>query len=261
MTCPNCGNEHGGEFCNACGQKNGDLHVPIGSLIGEVTEEAFGFDSRVRHTLVPFFLKPGEVTRDYLAGRRARYTSPLKMYLVAAAIYFFAFSQHPRSGYVRIDPKDRAGLADAPGKDGRFTHYMKQRVRKLDDLGQEEATKQIAANMASMLPKALIVLLPIFALLLKLFWRKRYYAEHMIFALHYHAFALLALTPGAAVEGDVATGIALLLCFVYLFVALRRVYGGGRAMTFAKLAGLSSLYTFALAFALAGAGLLSLAFL
>jgi hypothetical protein len=176
MTCPNRGNEHTGELCNACGQKNGDLHVPIGSLISEVAEETLGLDSRVRHTLAPFFLKPGEVTRDYLSGRRVRYTSPLKMYLVAAAIFFFAFTLHPHQRFVQIDQKDEADLKSDPKKDSRFEHLMKDQARKLNNMDPEEGSKQLAANMASMLPKALVILLP-------------------IFALHYHAFALVLLAP------------------------------------------------------------------
>jgi Protein of unknown function (DUF3667) len=264
MICPNCGNQHTFEFCSLCGQRNVDLHAPIGGLVMEVVEETLGFDSRVRHTLLPFFFKPGEVTRDYLSGRRVRYTSPLKMYLVAAAVFFFAFTLHPHERFVQIDPKDRAALTTEPPKEGRFSHLMRGQALKLDKMDKEEGTKQIAANMANMLPKALVVLLPIFALLLKLFWRKRYYAEHIVFSLHYHAFALLLLAlpgfiPGKA--GDNVRDVAILICFIYLFLALRRVYGNGRLLTFAKLLGLSSLYTFALCIGLAAAGLASVAFL
>jgi len=49
MVCPNCANEHAGEFCNACGQRNVDLHVPIGGLVREAAEEAL-----VEASLQPF---------------------------------------------------------------------------------------------------------------------------------------------------------------------------------------------------------------
>jgi hypothetical protein len=261
MRCPNCGSEHGGEFCNVCGQSNVNLHMPIGGLFREATEEALGLDSRLRHTVVPFFLKPGEVTRDYLSGRRVRYTSPLKMYVVAAAIFFFAFAQYPHEGIVRVDAGDTA--ASDSGK-GRVDHYFNERLKKLDQLGKEEAAKELAANMGSMLPKALIFLLPIFALLLKLFWRKRYYAEHLVFALHYHAFALVVLAPGGMLSGKpgkAATDIALIICVAYLFLALRKVFGDSKRRTLAKLSGLVFLYTVALSLGIAAAGLASLAFL
>jgi hypothetical protein len=262
MLCPNCGSEHGGEFCNVCGQSNVDLRVPIGGLVREAAEEALGLDSRLRHTLVPFFLKPGAITSDYLSGRRVRYTSPLKMYLVAAALFFFAFTLHPNEG--PSFQQDRPKLATGSAGEGRISRYFSERARKLDTMGREEARKQLTANMANMLPKALIVLLPIFALLLKVFWHKRYFAEHLIFALHYHAFALIVLAACGFLSGkagDAANSVGLVLCFVYLFVALRRVYGGSRLRTFAKLVGLGFTYGIAVSAALAAAGVASLAFL
>jgi hypothetical protein len=258
MICPNCANEHGGDYCNACGQSNVDLHVPVGGLLREAVEEALGLDSRLRHTLVPFFFKPGEITRDYLSGRRVRYTSPLKMYIVAAAIFFFAFATQERKGVVHIE-KDNA----RPAASGKVDDYLLQRVDKLEKMGPE-GTKALSANMASALPKALILLLPGFALLLKLFWRGRYYAEHLVFALHYHAFALVLLTPAAflpGAAGNSANGIALILCLVYLFLALRRVYGEGRGRTLLKFLGLFATYSILLSLGIAAAGVASLAVL
>lgn len=259
MLCPNCKNDHTGNFCNACGQSNVDLHVPASALVREAAEEALGFDSRLRHTLYPFFFKPGEVTRDYLAGRRVRYTSPLKMYLVAAAIYFFAFASRQQPNVVHVDIKDTQ-QKEASGK---LEKFLMGKVVKLNQLG-EEGPKALAANMASTLPKALVLLLPIFALLLKLFWRQRYYAEHLVFALHYHAFALVLMTPGGVLRGtagESATVLALGICLVYLFVALRRVYGGGRVRTAFKFAGLCISYSFLLSAGIAAAGFASLVFL
>jgi hypothetical protein len=259
MVCPNCANEHAGEFCNACGQSNVELHVPIGGLVREAAEEALGLDSRLRHTLVPFFFKPGEVTRDYLSGRRVRYTSPLKMYVVAAAIFFFAFASQERPKVIHFDAKDKA----RPPEAGKVDNYLLQRVDRLEKMGPD-GPRLLAANMAGALPKALVLLLPIFALLLKLFWLKRYYAEHLVFALHYHAFGLILLTPGGVLPGAAgngATGIALILCLLYLFVALRRVYGDGVGRTLLKFFGLWFTYSILLSLGIAAAGLASLAFL
>jgi hypothetical protein len=259
MVCPNCANEHTGTFCNLCGQSNVDLHVPIGGLFREAAEEALGLDSRLRHTLVPFFFKPGEVTRDYLSGRRVRYTSPLKMYVVAAALFFFIFASQDRPSVIQVDARDKAHPAAA----GKIDTYLLQRVDKLEKMGPQ-GPKLLAANMAGALPKVLVLLLPIFALLLKAFWRKRYYAEHLIFALHYHAFGLILLAPGALLKGGAgnsATGIALLLCLIYLFLALRRVYGEGLGRTMLKFFGLWFTYSILLSLGIAAAGLASLAFL
>jgi hypothetical protein len=82
-------------------------------------------------------------------------------------------------------------------------------------------------NKASIL---MFFMLPIFALLLKLFYirRKRYYVEHLTFSLHIHAFAFLILLLMMAVEkiwsSDWIVNIAFLSIMVYGVVAAKKVY-------------------------------------
>jgi hypothetical protein len=259
MRCPNCGTEHEGKFCHACGQSNVDLHLPLGALASEAVEETLGFDSRLRHTLVPFFLRPGEVIREYLAGHRARYTSPLKLYIIAAAIFFFAFDRS-QPQVVNVDAQDWS--ASDAAHEGRLEHFFRERGKKLAAMGQEQAAAVMKRSMAATLPKAFILLLPAFALLLKLFWRRRYFAEHLVFALYFHAFALIVLTPGGLVRGAASTALntaAFFICAIYFYVALRRVYGDSKLRTLAKFAGLGLAYLVLVSFALAGAGVASLA--
>lgn len=259
MNCPNCGTEHQGKFCHACGQSNIELHVPLGALANEAVEEVLGFDSRLRHTLVPFFLRPGEVTREYLAGHRVRYTSPLKLYIVAAAIFFFSF-ERSQPDVVRIENRDLSTSDVA--HEGRLEHFFRERGKKLAAMGQQEAAAVMKRSMAATLPKAFVLLLPGFALLLKLFWRRRYYAEHLIFALYFHAFALIVLTPGGLLRGAAGNALntaAFFICAVYLYVALRRVYGDSKLRTLAKFAGLGIAYLVLVAFAISGAAVVSLA--
>jgi len=102
------------------------------------------------------------------------------------------------------------------------------------------------------------VLLPTFALWLKLAYRNRRlrYTEHLVFALHVHAFwfvALLFTLPGL----DLLTALALLTVPVYTLMAMKRVYGG-RAWPRLWRAGLVSLlYGTTLALALAGVALVA----
>jgi hypothetical protein len=106
------------------------------------------------------------------------------------------------------------------------------------------------------LPRAFFVLLPVVALLLKLFyWRQGYYLDHLIFALYHHAFSFVALTflvilGRPWVPDWLSTPLVLILwlwLFVSLPIALRRVYGGSRWMTFLKFTGLLATYFFAFA--------------
>ena len=110
------------------------------------------------------------------------------------------------------------------------------------------------------LPVAMFCLLPVFALLLKVFYpnRRWFYSEHLVFAMHNHTVAFLAFTVAALLpEGNVAAGMSvqllLLALALYYFVAMRRFYGGGRFVTAIKFLLLLNLYGFLLLGALAGA--------
>jgi hypothetical protein len=101
------------------------------------------------------------------------------------------------------------------------------------------------------LPRLFFLLLPAFALLLSLFDRQGWhYLDHLVFALHYHAFVFLNLTALFVlgrpwVPSVVAQVLGLLLwigLFAYLPLALRRVYGGSWSRTLSKLLGLGILY-------------------
>ena len=102
------------------------------------------------------------------------------------------------------------------------------------------------------IPVALIVLLPLMALVLKILYplSRRYFVEHLLFVVHYHAFFFLMLTlqilfarlmsPLRVPETAVTLAIVAAAFYipVYLYIAMRRVYGQGRVLTFIKYIGL-----------------------
>ena len=78
------------------------------------------------------------------------------------------------------------------------------------------------------LPYAMFFLLPAFAALTSLAYRRRgrAYTEHLLFALHMHAFAYLCLSAMVLIPGEGPVGTMLLVWWAYLALALRRVFGG-----------------------------------
>lgn len=88
--CPNCGNQlrHDDEFCSRCGQENHELRVPIGHLLFEFVESITHFDGKLWATLRAM-LVPGKVTDEYLAGKRARFVPPGRLYIFTSVVYFF----------------------------------------------------------------------------------------------------------------------------------------------------------------------------
>jgi Protein of unknown function (DUF3667)/Domain of unknown function (DUF4286) len=111
------------------------------------------------------------------------------------------------------------------------------------------------------IPAALFLLLPLMAFVLKVLYplSKRYYVEHLLFVVHYHAFfflililqmlfsrlgSLLRLPDGVVGTTLVATS---LYVPVYLYKAMRRVYAQGHAATVPKFLGLAIAYFIGLA--------------
>ena len=68
--CRNCQTTFEGNFCPSCGQKDVDLERALGELVGEVLRETLDVDGRAWRTIRTLFLRPGELTSEYLLGRK-----------------------------------------------------------------------------------------------------------------------------------------------------------------------------------------------
>jgi hypothetical protein len=108
--CPNCGAPVPERFCSRCGQDLGRTpHVPLSELLGEAVSELFALDGRMARTILPFFFRPGFLTAEYLAGRRVRYSSPLRLYLLTTLLFFLVAASGSGEG----------GPGLRPGADGK----------------------------------------------------------------------------------------------------------------------------------------------
>ena len=115
--------------------------------------------------------------------------------------------------------------------------------------------------MLDNVPAALFILLPLMALVLKILYplSKRYYVEHLLFVVHYHAFFFLMLilqilfARAGLLVGLPETALTLTLVAtsayipVYLYKSMRRVYEQGHAITSVKFAMLTLAYFFGFA--------------
>src|SRR5271170_5732866 len=90
--CLNCGAELTGRFCANCSQA-ADVHVPsTRELMHEALEGVTHSDSRLWRTLFLLWFKPGKLTQEFIAGRRAAYLPPFRLYLVLSVIFFLGTS-------------------------------------------------------------------------------------------------------------------------------------------------------------------------
>jgi len=90
--CRNCGAPLLGQYCSACGQRGRTRLITLWELVRDVVGDVFELDSRLWRSIAPLLLKPGKLTKDYLAGRRVHYVPPFRMYLILSILFFVVIS-------------------------------------------------------------------------------------------------------------------------------------------------------------------------
>lgn len=341
--CLNCGTELRGPYCHYCGQPDRNFLRFFPALLRELAEDLLELDSRFWRTLKPLLFHPGKLTRDFLDGRRFRYTPPLRLYIFSSLAFFVLAAFLSLSaiepgdiqtgfgdGGLRIEmtddedvpPEDAAEIArqavesaraqaEARGDTERlqaldealseledvepdepptiqfndepwdretnpviipyapdwFNEWVNDEIEESPAKAQriEDDPRIIVEQIFDVLPISMFLLLPVAALLYK-FWylfAKRYYFEHLMFALHNHAFVFVIFTVilvlewiaddllGPDVEAAqwiVSTISTLLLIWIpfYFLFALKRVYQQGWLMTIGKYFAIGISYWFLL---------------
>ena len=263
-SCPNCEAPLSGPYCWSCGQRQLDLERPIRALMAEALEAFLSLDARLLRTLWPLLRRPGFLTMEFLAGRRARYVHPFKLYFALSVLLFLALSLSGKtmvrvtglsatettiSGAAGSSDTETSAAEEAPGAPSLADRVFEPLGRLL-----QSHPDQINRLFTERLAKTIIVVVPVFALILKLLYRRRPYIAHLIFSLHLHSFAFLAMLAGLGI--DVALnatrdqgpggGVAGLVIVVYTFFALRRFCGQGRLLTFVKMMAVFVTYVSAL---------------
>lgn len=320
--CENCGAPLYGKYCYACGQPIHGLVRHFGSVLSDVADSLFNIDDRLFRTLSPLYLRPGKLTLDYFAGKRARYVTPFRLVFFLAIIAFFAIQLSVRSSFREVAHVP-AATATGPGNvaaainsaDDPFTHgsitfdngwtwnrqthpldvrwlppvandwlndelaNAQQQLRAMNSgssTDQLDARRKFMLHMVANAPTVLFLLLPFFALLLKVsyIFKKRLYMEHLIVAMHSHAFlmlSMLVLSALAALRGWIVphagwlgvpfgllAAAAWIWLFTYLFVMQKRVYRQGWFMTTLKYCCVGFWYSILLGFGFGIAAVLSL---
>jgi len=115
--CLNCGTVLAGPFCHYCGQPDKNLLRFFPVLLREMLSDFLDFDSRFVRTMKPLLFHPGKLTRDYLDGRRFRYTPPLRLYIFASMAFFLIAAMLASSAISVGLGEDGKGAFFSIGKD------------------------------------------------------------------------------------------------------------------------------------------------
>lgn len=108
--CSNCGAELNGVYCANCGQP-AHIHRTLRHMVEEFLHGIIHFDTRAWRTLPLLIFRPGTLTREYIHGRRARYISPLAMFLLMIFSMFAVFA-FAGGATVGINSELQAGIMD-----------------------------------------------------------------------------------------------------------------------------------------------------
>ncbi|WP_342118002.1 DUF3667 domain-containing protein [Pseudoduganella sp. OTU4001] len=278
-TCRNCGATTTGNYCHMCGQET-HLHGPsFGEFLHEFVGHYVALEQRLRGTLMRLLFRPGLLTNEYLAGRRRRYVEPLRLYL-SLSIIFFAVLKFSETDIVTADPQPAAPQvavhpaappAAPPAQQGELFEQMLAREapaiflpfdRFFNKMTDAEKSAVIQAGFYKYAPYAMFLLMPVFALWLKLLYAGagRTYGEHLLFALHTNAFAFIMLGVFMFLPQGFLKFLA--FCWVggYLPWAMKRVYQKSRWGTLWRWLLLAVLHGVSLAAAVLGvfvAGIMS----
>jgi hypothetical protein len=193
--CNNCSESmpSGARFCPACGQSVKEVSRPWTEFARETLAELADFDGRMLVSMRLLLMQPGFLTMEYIAGRRVSYTSPLRLYLVISLVFFLVLPLF------------------------------------LPAFSSTNPEHKLSVDIYS---KSMFVLLPAFALLLKLFYRRVFFVNHLVFSVHlfsvmFIVFGLLLATESLADRFILVALVQAVFTFyvaAYFVGALHNVY-------------------------------------
>jgi hypothetical protein len=111
--CENCGAKLQGHWCAKCGQPVIDYRRSFRHVIADLLNEFLNWDSKFFATIGLLVVRPWKLTNQFLAGHRVRYVHPLRLYLLASILFFFAVNYGAKDLRLqpgKLSPKDRAEL-------------------------------------------------------------------------------------------------------------------------------------------------------
>lgn len=262
--CANCGAKVTHTYCPVCGQKATDLQRPLAAFLRDALQDFIALDSRLLRTVGRLLWRAGHVAEDYAAGRRARYTPPLRMYLFAAlALVMVAALGDLRGGGganinagIDVDAETARELIEEFRAEGEANIDPEdlETLERLTDIAERTATGVLdnqtlfKERFSAWLPRVFTVMAFVLAGLTAVVYWRRYFAEHAVFSLYLHA----ALSIGATIQGlaSLVTGSAWpaivfgVYAALYVPSSLRRFFGGQRWTTALRLIVVAVFYVF-----------------
>lgn len=149
--CLNCRTPVTGKYCLNCGQDAGVHVLSMREVAGDVTHSLLHLDSRVWQTIKLLVLKPGELAREFIAGRHQSYLPPFRLYLGVSILFFALSALLPDSDLVNLD--GGSGIGNVSGQPTPAPPGAATDIAPLDAAAAERAA-ELRADVGDELAKA-----------------------------------------------------------------------------------------------------------
>ena len=271
--CPNCGHhiDHPlPNYCGHCGQETRLKPPTVVEFLQQFGGSIIATEGALWRTLNLLLLHPGQLTREYFNGRRRHYILPLRLFITISVITLVlmrivATLQTPSVDEIEANINVPQSASEGPAvleiagskiviDNGKFECKglppnlclrLKDRFT-LEPKAIAKLTRELPEHALGYAGSAMFLLLPLFASLLKIVYFRRdlRWTEHLIFALHLHAFWFIILIV------QLSGFPAVIAIPFYSYFAARRVYGGSRWSTLLRMTGVGLIYASLLILAL-----------
>lgn len=322
--CLNCGHIVEENFCPHCGQENIVVKEDALHMVIHAIADYFHFEHKFFATMKPLLLKPGQLTKEYVAGKRVTFIHPIRLYIFISIVFFIAIFSGQKSDHIEIEKpttaltskdsltedkiknmektlsyipvsgklkdsilnearqeilKDSTKTITDTGvekkkrrnnwggnwrtsdttlaqyekkqlalpkaeRDGFIKHYFIQRVIELNKY--PNPGEKFKEDLLHNIPKMMFLLLPLFALILKLVYinKKKFYYEHIIYSFHLHSAIFLSVLAimflkwlfGFVLDiGGWLDFLCVIYIIWYIYRSLRTFYGSKRWITVLKM--------------------------
>lgn len=93
--CLNCNHllDLSDKFCPSCGQQNSVKKINFWDLLQELLSSVLSYDSKLWQTIKLMFFKPGQLSTEYVNGKRTTYTNPFRFFLSVSFLFFLVITQ------------------------------------------------------------------------------------------------------------------------------------------------------------------------
>lgn len=231
-TCKNCENTFEGKFCPNCSQKADTHRFTVKHLAHEFFHAFTHTDKGILFLMKELLTRPGQVIREYNAGKRKKYFNPITFLLIASALQLFAMKKsHMFEHYADSLASLTAQLAPTKEVGAEMSESVKQ---------QTEKPLAFTLENSKILTFLFIPVLGFFSWLM---FRKRgaNYAENLVLNVIISAqlsflFLVLCFVPFLILPSYVILWMTLyfVINWVYTFIVYKQFFGQGWGITILK---------------------------